>query len=342
MSPVWLSFLVASAIGASTLGCDGGGSSRQDEETVSSARVAQPSPQDVLPVDELQPYLVVLGIAQDGGVPQAGTDDHPGWDDPAWRRQVVSLGLIDPRAGGRRYLFEATPDFRAQLHQLGAHLSDDDQGPVLDGVFLTHGHVGHYTGLLFLGFEVIGARGVPVHAMPRMAEYLSTSGPWDQLVRYENVVLRPLGDGVPVALASDLTVMPFLVPHRQEYTEVVGYRIDGPSRSVLFVPDIDSFEAFDEWGVRIEELIAEVDLAYLDGCFWAQGEIPGRDMSEFPHPMIANSLERFAALPETERAKVRFIHLNHTNPVLDPSGPERARVLSEGFGVAEEGERVGL
>jgi pyrroloquinoline quinone biosynthesis protein B len=294
-------------------------------------------------VVEGAPYLVVLGVAQDGGIPQAGVESHPGWQDPAWRRRIVSLGLIDPRApGGARYLFEATPDLREQLHRLSQLQPADAAGPVLDGVFVTHGHIGHYTGLMFLGHESIGAQGVPLYVMPRMAAYLSSNGPWDQLVRYRNVAIETLEARTAVTLGDELTVTPIPVPHRQEYTEVVGYRIDGPSRSVLFVPDIDSFAALHQWGEHIEELIAQVDVAYLDGAFWAQGEIPGRDMSEFPHPMIADSLERFAPLPAAERAKIRFIHLNHTNPVVDPSGVERGRVEAAGFAVAQEGERVGL
>jgi pyrroloquinoline quinone biosynthesis protein B len=289
-----------------------------------------------------EPYVVVLGIAQDGGVPQAGSDRHPGWEDPTQRRRVVALGLVDPRGAGARYLFEATPDLREQLHALSALQPANAEGPVLDGVFLTHGHMGHYTGLMFLGHESMGAQGVPVYAMPRMAAYLSSNGPWDQLVRYRNVELVTLAAGEPVELAPGLRVTAIPVPHRQEYTEVVGFRIEGPSRSVLFVPDIDSFAALDAQGGRIEELIAGVDIAYLDGSFWAQGEIPGRDMTEFPHPMIVDSLERFAALPPSERAKIRFIHLNHTNPALDARGPERARIEAAGLAVAEEGERVDL
>jgi pyrroloquinoline quinone biosynthesis protein B len=337
-----LAFVFACSNGNGNAGGDGARASPERAASDPAREAPVDRDTELPPIVDGQPFLVVLGVAQDGGVPQAGSEDHPGWDDPARQRRVVSLGLIDPRGGGARYLFEATPDFRQQLHSLSALLRADAVGPVLDGVFLTHGHVGHYTGLLFLGHEVIGARSVPVYAMPKMAEYLSTSGPWDQLVRYQNIELRTLRDRAAVELAEDLRVTPFLVPHRQEYTEVVGFRVDGPVRSALFVPDIDSFEAFDAWGTKIEDLIAEVDVAYLDGCFWAQGEIPGRDMSEFPHPRIAESLERFAGLAEPERAKIRFIHLNHTNPVLDPSGPERARVLAAGFGVAEEGERVGL
>ncbi len=289
---------------------------------------------------ETAPYLVVLGIAQDGGVPQAGTPQHPGWDDPAHRRLVVALALVDP-ATSQRWLFEATPDLRAQLHRLDA-VFPVEATPGLTGVFLTHAHMGHYTGLLYLGHESMGAHGVPVYAMPRLAEYLRANGPWSQLVRYENIVLHPLEDGVPVRLTDEITVTPFLVPHRQEFSEVVGFRIDGPNHAVLFIPDIDSWTAWDAQGTRIEDLIRAVDVAYLDATFYADGEIPGRDMSGFPHPFITHTMERLAALPAEERARVRFIHLNHTNPALWPGTEARRIMEAEGFRVAEEMERVGL
>ena len=286
------------------------------------------------------PYVVVLGIAQDGGVPQAGSKEHPAWGNPDLRRLVVSLGLVAPASGGR-WLFEATPDFREQLHRLD-EIAPVDDVPGLDGIFLTHAHIGHYTGLMFLGHESLGARRVPVYAMPRMADYLATNGPWGQLVRYENIVLQRLEHGISVSLGNGLTVTPFLVPHRQEYAEVVGFRIEGPSRSVLFIPDIDSWEDWDETGIRIESAIAGVDVAYVDGSFYANGEIPGRDMTGFPHPFITHSMQRFMDLPPAEKAKVRFIHLNHTNPALLVDGEARKQIEQSGFRVADEGEKVEL
>lgn len=291
-------------------------------------------------VADNDPYLVVLGIAQDGGVPQAGTKNHPAWEDPTARRQVVSLALVDPVAE-ERWLFEATPDLREQLHRLD-NVFPVEVKPGLSGIFLTHAHMGHYTGLMFLGHESMGAADVPVFAMPQMREYLSTNGPWDQLVRYGNIALKELADDTPVQLNRRLTVTPFLVPHRQEYTEVVGFRIDGPNRSVLFIPDIDSWEEFDASGTRIEDLIVGVDVAYLDATFYSNGEIPGRDMSGFPHPFITHSMERFSVLAHEERAKVRFIHLNHTNPALRADSEARRTIERSGFRVAREMERVGL
>jgi pyrroloquinoline quinone biosynthesis protein B len=289
------------------------------------------------PVD---PFLIVLGVAQDGGVPQAGSADQAGWDDASRRRLVVSLALVDP-VSSERWMFEATPDFREQLHRLDVAFPVDAR-PGLSGIFLTHAHIGHYSGLVFLGHESLGSRRVPVYAMPRMTEFLSRNGPWDQLIRYENIAMRLLEEGVRIDLNERLAVTPLRVPHRQEYSEVVGFRIDGPNRSVLFIPDIDSWEEWDSLGTRIEDEISEVDVAYLDATFFANGEIPGRDMSGFPHPFITRSMERFSGLPADERAKVRFIHLNHTNPALWPGSDARRTVEERGFRVAEETERVGL
>lgn len=283
--------------------------------------------------------LVVLGVAQDAGAPQIGNSDDPAWQDPGLRRLASSVAVVN-RQTGERVLFDATPDLREQLYHLD-QVMQVDTAPGLDGVFLTHGHMGHYTGLMFLGFESMGARDVPVYAMPDMANFLFSNGPWEQLVRYDNIELEPLEASVGVEVAG-LTVTPFLVPHRQEYTEVVGFSIDGPDRSALFLPDIDSWEEWDEEGTRIEDMIASVDVAYLDATFFANGEIPGRDMSGFPHPFIAHSMARFADLPATEKAKVRFIHFNHTNPVRFPDSPERQQVLDAGFGLADEGERYCL
>jgi pyrroloquinoline quinone biosynthesis protein B len=283
--------------------------------------------------------LIVLGVAQDGGKPQIANPKDPAWKDPSLKRLATSLALVDRRGGEpRRWLFEATPDIREELQRL------DDVAPPktrigLDGIFLTHAHIGHYSGLMFLGHESAGADAVPVYVMPRMADYLGKNGPWSQLVKYENIILAIMQADTPEEIAPEIDVTPFLVPHRQEFSEVVGYRIKGPRASALFIPDIDSWDDFDKAGVRIEDLIASVDVAYLDATFYANGEIPGRDMSGFPHPFVSASMARFAALPEKERGKIRFIHMNHTNPLLNPAAPERQAVEKAGFNIAEEGEQ---
>ena len=93
-------------------------------------------------------------------------------------------------------------------------------------------------------------------------------------------------DGLSVDLEGGLQVTPLLVPHRDEYTETVGFWIQGPNRSALFIPDIDKWERWDSLGTAIEDWIAKVDVAYLDGTFLEEGEIPGRAIEEIPHPFI--------------------------------------------------------
>lgn len=293
-----------------------------------------------------QPFVVVLGIAQDGGVPHAGCGKPccaAAWDDPTLRRHVVCLAIVDPHSR-ERWMIEATPDFPAQLHALDA-IAPRREGastPALDGILLTHGHIGHYAGLIHLGREVMGAKEVPVYAMPRMQGFLEGNGPWDQLVKLRNIAITPMEADKPVRLNARITVTPFLVPHRDEYTETVGYRIDGPTRSVMFIPDIDKWEKWDAQGWKIEDVLAAVDVAYLDGTFYADGELPGRSMAEVPHPFIVESMRRFAPLAVGERSKVRFIHLNHTNPALRDDSDARRVIEQAGFAIAAKGERQPL
>lgn len=288
------------------------------------------------------PYLIVLGTAQDAGSPQVNSPlDHPARLDPTKRRLASSVGIVDP-ASGRRWLIEATPDFREQAWML-SRAEPEAESPIrLDGIFITHAHIGHYTGLMFLGHESMGASGVPTYVAPKMAEFLSTNGPWDQLVRYQNIELRSLGVARPVDLGSGVTVTAFLVPHRQEYSEVIGFRIDGPNHSVLFLPDIDSWDEWADMGVDVLELVRDVDRAYLDGTFYDDNEIPERDMSTFPHPRITESMDRLEPLPFEHRELVRFLHLNHTNPAQWEGTEARREIERRGFRVAERGEVFAL
>lgn len=214
--------------------------------------------------------LVVLGTVQDAGSPHIGCKkmccaalfEHP---NPA--RKVVSLGVID-QENNMTFLFEATPDMPNQLKVLKSHSGLDQETP--NGIFLTHAHIGHYTGLMYLGREALGASSVPVYAMPKMKSFLETNGPWSQLVALKNILIRPLQNKEPVILTSNLSVIPFQVPHRDEYSETVGFKIIGPKKSILFIPDIDKWS---KWSTSIAEEIKKVDYAFLDASFYNQDEI---------------------------------------------------------------------
>jgi pyrroloquinoline quinone biosynthesis protein B len=248
--------------------------------------------------------LVVLGIAQDAGIPHLNCQQPLCVSIRAGKRRaerVSSLGLID-RVSGRAYLFDATPDFNAQVHALTG-------GRPPDGIFLTHAHIGHYTGLMYLGRESIGARGVPVYATPRMLEFLDRNGPWNQLIALGNIERRAVEYDQAVALSGDLRVTAFRVPHRDEFSDTVGYRIEGPRRKAIFIPDIDRWE---KWDRSIRALADGADLALLDGTFASPAEV-NRNIEEIPHPMMSRTRE----LLRGARARLWFIHINHTNAELE-------------------------
>ena len=285
-----------------------------------------------------EPYIYILGVAQDAGYPQIGCyEEHclPGWIDPSLRRGATSIAVINPDSG-QKFLFEATPNLPSQLYALDLEASNEHFR--LAGVFLTHAHIGHYTGLMFFGHEAMSASNQPVYAMPRMLGFLKKNGPWSQLVEFENIRLGALQE-TQVESFTGINVTPFLVPHRDEFSETVGYEIAGPNKTAVFIPDINKWSS---WDTDLAELVRSVDYALIDATFYDDEELPGRDMSQIPHPFVSESMNALSELSSEERAKVWFIHFNHTNPLLNAESDESRFVRSQGFNIAAEGVRLPL
>ena len=277
--------------------------------------------------------IVVLGTTQDAGSPQIACKKECCdnlFENPNNDRQVISLGLIDSE-NHKTYLFEATPDIGKQMKMI-TKCEPKSNKELVDGIFLTHAHIGHYTGLMYLGKEAIDAKNIPLYVMPRMKKFLTENGPWNQLVSRKNVRLQEMENEQAVSLSKTIEVTPILVPHRDEYSETVGYHIKGPKKSALFIPDIDKWE---KWEKNIVDEIQKVDYAFLDATFYSGKEINNRDISEIPHPFVIESFETFKGLNKKEREKIIFIHFNHTNPLLNPKSKENQIVIEKGYKVGK-------
>ena len=283
-----------------------------------------------------KPFVVVLGTLQDGGSPHMGCEKEC-CKNPDVSRKVVSLGIIDP-VSNKKFLLEATPDFVAQTRMLKA-LLPTSANKLPDGIFLTHAHMGHYAGLMFLGKEALNSKAVPVYAMPKMKSFLENNGPWSQLVTLNNIQINPLSEGKWENISPSLRVKPILVPHRDEFSETVGFIIEGPHKKLLFIPDIDKWE---KWRTDIVSLIKEVDHALIDGTFFSATELGNRNIAEIPHPLVEESMKLFDSLPAKEKEKVIFIHFNHTNPLLVETSKEAKLVKSKGVRIAEINLRITL
>jgi len=278
------------------------------------------------------PYLIVLGTVQDGGSPHLGCNKNCCEALTVFQkeaRKVTSIAVIEPK-NNFNILFEATPDIIPQWKMLPS---------APKAIFLTHAHMGHYTGLLQLGREALGAKNIPVHVMSRMAGFLNDNGPWNQLISLGNIKLFPMVENQSIYFTNEIIITPLIVPHRDEFSETVGYRIQGPNKTVLFIPDIDKWS---KWSENLKAILESVDYAFLDATFFDPEEINYRPLEEIPHPLVKETIAYLDSVSQELKNKVYFIHMNHTNPLLDPKSKATQWVLSQGFHVARKGQQFRL
>ncbi|MDE0959607.1 MAG: MBL fold metallo-hydrolase [Planctomycetota bacterium] len=282
--------------------------------------------------------LIVLGIAQDGGVPHLGCQKDCCVEARQSRLRLgpACLALVDHRSR-KIVLLEATPAIEEQLSLLRQLVGfGNERTSPIDTLLLTHAHIGHYTGLIHFGREVASTDGVTVHCSERMASFLRENGPWSQLVDLGQIQLSPVSPGQPIEVLKGVIATPLSVSHRDEFSDTMAWRIEGPERTLVFCPDIDGWND----GI-LESLIEGADLCYLDATFYDGRELPGRDLSEIPHPPMVVTMDRLSEEAAIDPGRIRFIHLNHTNPALRDASV-RKEIKRRGFSVAEVGERFRL
>lgn len=284
-----------------------------------------------------QPRLLILGVTQDGGYPHIGCRKKcctQAWNNPAQKKYVVSFAIADPETK-QWWLFEATPDMKEQLQYF--HEQTGGQYKYLpDGIFITHAHMGHYTGLAQLGREALGAKNVTVYALPKMKAFLEQNGPWQQLVKLQNIKIVRLAPNSVSGLNKHIRVRTFTVPHRDEYSETAGFNIITPQKKYLFIPDIDKWG---KWDMDVIKEVKKADIALLDATFYSAEELPGQRMEEVPHPFVKETMELFSKENADTRAKIHFIHMNHTNPLLWDSTVQQ-NLLQAGYKLAIQGMKL--
>lgn len=288
-----------------------------------------------LSAQNAKPYVLVLGVAQDGGYPHLGCDKEcckAAWKNDSLKKNVVSLALVSP-TDKKWWLFEATPDITKQL-QLFKELTNSEFSYLPSGIFLTHAHIGHYTGLMNLGREVFNTSEIPVYCLPKMKSFLETNGPWSQLVKLKNIVINEISTNNVLTLSKSVSVNTFTVPHRDEYSETAGFKILTETKSYLFIPDIDKWQ---KWSKNIIDEVKQSNFAFLDATFYSIDELKGRKIEEVPHPLVSETMDLFNSESADVKSKIVFIHFNHTNPCLRlPSFQNN--VKQSGFKLAEQGK----
>ena len=282
-------------------------------------------------------YIYILGNTQDAGLPHIGCQHKFCQDnfDKYDQYFVTSIAVVDSDL--RKYImFEATPDITYQLNNLNNSIFQEFLLP--ESLYITHAHIGHYTGLMYFGREALGSKNLLVKVLPKMSEFLKSNGPWNQLVNINNIEIQKLNFGESNNELTNISVTPIKVPHRDEYSETAGYVIQGKNKKALFLPDIDKWE---KWDKNLVHLTEEFDYLLLDATFYDSKEI-NRDINEIPHPLVTETMSLLDNLSSESKAKVYFIHMNHTNLMLDPESELSKLVESKGFNIARLGQKLNL
>ena len=283
------------------------------------------------------PFIYVLGNVQDAGLPHIGCESKICIEAFNEKKQyyVTSLALID-KENQEYSLFDVTPNITEQLLMISRDIFEQFILP--NNIFITHAHIGHYTGLMYFGREALGSQGVKVNALPRMYDFISNNGPWSQLVKLGNIALNPINFRDTIEIKPRLSVVPLQVPHSDEFSETSAFLIKGPNKTALYLPDIDKWS---KWSVSLIEILKDVDYAFIDATFYTNDEI-NRDIDEIPHPLVIETMDLLSELPDYQRDKVYFIHMNHTNQMLDPNSDTTRDVLRKGFNIARLGQKFYL
>lgn len=268
----------------------------------------------------------LLGVAQDGGFPQPGCRCSNCRNLGIFRSPAACLAIVD-ESNQRYWIIDTPPQFGEAIQPLA--------GLELAGIFLTHGHVGHYTGLMFLGKEAMATRELPVWCSRQMRRLLESNEPWASLIQLGHISINEIETHKPEEIAPGLQITPSCVPHRGEFTDTLAFCVKGPKQSLLYCPDIDVWPhgepAFHALGELNDHLL-------LDATFFSPDELPGRDLKQIPHPFVTDTIDHLGPYAK----KVTFIHMNHSNPILDPNSPESKIVRGAGFQVGSVGQRFAL
>ena len=248
---------------------------------------------------------------------------------------VTSIAVINSDLN-KYILFEATPDITYQLNHLKDNVFHEFLLP--QAIYITHAHIGHYSGLMYFGREALGSKNLLVKVLPKMSNFLKANGPWSQLVNLSNIQIQSTKFDLSNSELSNIDVTPIQVPHRDEYSETAGYIIKGKSKKALFIPDIDKWE---KWDKNLIDIVKDFDYLLLDATFYDSMEI-NRDISEIPHPLVSETINLLNSLSEENKSKVYFIHMNHTNPMLNPNSDLSKSIINKGFNIARLGQKLYL
>ncbi|WP_095590301.1 pyrroloquinoline quinone biosynthesis protein PqqB [Actibacterium ureilyticum] len=293
---------------------------------------------------------LILGAAAGGGLPQwnCGCDNCN--KARAGQIPAQTQSSLAVTANGRDWaVLNASPDIRHQLaaatplHPTG--LRDMPLGAVL----VTNGDIDHVAGLLTLRevqpFTLFATAGIhDVLAANPMLDALNPA-----VVDRETIALNTPFDLVP-GLTAELFPVPGKVPLYMEGETVetdlmgdqtVGVELRADGKRVLYIPGCACLN--DDLRARI----SGADLLFFDGTLWSDDEMQrcglgqktGKRMGHMSMSGDDGSLAAFAGIDVGRKI---YVHMNNSNPVLDPASTERANAEATGWTIGQDQMEIAL
>lgn len=241
-------------------------------------------------------------------------------------------------------VLNASPDIREQLAAIPEMHPPGLRGTPIRSVVLTNGDIDHIAGLLTLrektGFEIC--------ATQETLDIIYRNSVFSVLDK-ELVRRRPICLDKAFSPIEGLSITAFAVPGKVPLflegedldlkamgEQTIGLRLTDNEKTVYYIPGCAEVP---DW---LLEKISDGDLLLFDGTVWLDDEMQktgtGRKTgSRMGHICMAGesgSVNRFATL---EGIRKVFIHINNTNPVLQPLSQERHHVEAAGWEIALDG-----
>lgn len=267
----------------------------------------------------------VLGTAQDAGIPQLGCicpNCTKAQQNPEFRRFVTSI-LIEGEE--KTFLIDATPDITLQLNN--HQISKNNKDLTIDGVIITHLHIGHYIGMLYFGKEAANTNNLSIYVTEPVKQFLINNKPFSYLIERGQVKLHTINIDTILNLGKNSEILVFEVPHRNEDGNTIGIQISNrmTNKSFVYIPDIDYITP------EIKKQLINADFVLFDGSFYSENEIPRQ--KEVVHPPILTTISKLGVPPQNE---FYFTHFNHSNPVLNIKSAEYKRLVKMGYKIATD------
>lgn len=251
-------------------------------------------------------------------------------------------------ADDQQFLLNASPDLRLQIEAepaLQPSAGSGARSTPIAGIVLTSADLDQVLGLLLLReFQPL-----VLYATPLVRRILEANSFFRMLQRVPHqLTWRTLTPDQPFTLGQDISctaiALGSAVPHYagelaandQASEASIGLLIESGGRRLAYTPSLPAISE------ALLALYHSCDAILVDGTFWSDDELQqthaGTPLARaIGHLPMSGSDGTMATLTAVTRPRKIFVHINNTNPALDPQSAERKLLEDAGWQVASDG-----